>query len=39
MKKSTCDTIHEFHVVVDIYTILLVYEPLLGLNTVHEGLV
>ena len=23
-----CDTTHEFHFVVDIYTILLVYEPL-----------
>jgi len=34
-----CDTTHEFHFVVDIYTIVLVYEPLWALNTVHEGLV
>ena len=30
---------HEFHFVVDVYTVLLVYEPLWGPNTVHEDLV
>ena len=30
---------HEFHFVVDVYTVLLVYEPLRGPNTVHEDLV
>ena len=30
---------HKFHPTVDIYTIVLVYELLRGLNTVHESLV
>jgi len=36
---STLITTQEFHFVVDIYTVLLVYEPLWGLNTIHEDLV